>query len=58
MPETFGEILKEKLIQSQMLPANHFHGCNAEEVANIIVAQKVKRLPKVFNEYLAWARQG
>ena len=58
MTESFGEMLKNKLIESQMLTADRFCGCTDEEIDSIVKAQKVEHLPKVFREYLETMGKG
>jgi SMI1/KNR4 family protein SUKH-1 len=52
MTKSFGEDLKQRLIENKLCDPSWFKGCTKDEIEKIMKAQGVKRLPSVFYEYL------
>lgn len=52
MSEHFGERFKKQLIDQHILNPQAIEGCTSEEIQAVISAQQVKRLPRVFREYM------
>lgn len=52
MSEHFGEHFKRQLVDNRILTAHAIEGCSSEEIETVIKAQQVKRLPRIFREYL------
>lgn len=52
MTESFGITFKNLLIENKILRAESFKGCSPETINTIMVKQSVKRLPRVYYDFL------
>lgn len=52
MSKSFGEILKEVLIANKICREDKFKGCSPDEIEAVMREQGVKRLPRIYREFL------
>lgn len=52
MSKSFGEVLKEVLVAHKICREDKFKGCSPEEIEAVMREQGVKRLPRIYREFL------